>query len=103
VSERDRVKARSASPILRLGIGLAVSGRPIGPWSQRTGAPQASATRRDRNQPWRSVRIYRATTLTAPGRVTLRRTIGSALGEQIAADLLPEAGDSRAVEGGEGL
>jgi hypothetical protein len=31
------------------GIGLAVPGRPIGPWSRRTGAPEASATRRDRN------------------------------------------------------
>ena len=31
------------------GIGLAVSGRPIGPWSRRTGAPEASATRRDRS------------------------------------------------------
>jgi hypothetical protein len=30
-------------------IGLAVPGRPIDPWSRRTGAPQASATRRDRN------------------------------------------------------
>ena len=29
-------------------IGLAVPGRPIGPWSRRTGAPKASATRRDR-------------------------------------------------------
>jgi hypothetical protein len=29
-------------------IGLAVPGRPIGPWSRRTGAPEASATRRDR-------------------------------------------------------
>jgi hypothetical protein len=28
-------------------IGLAVPGRPIGPWSRRTGAPQASATGRD--------------------------------------------------------
>src|SRR5512133_3812925 len=27
-------------------IGLAVPGRPIGPWSRRTGAPKASATRR---------------------------------------------------------
>src|SRR5215207_10463875 len=27
-------------------IGLAVPGRPIGPWSRRTGAPEASATRR---------------------------------------------------------
>jgi hypothetical protein len=34
-------------------IGLAVPGRPIGPWSRRTGAPQASATGRDRS---RSVR-----------------------------------------------
>jgi hypothetical protein len=30
-------------------IGLAVPGRPIGPWSRRTGAPKASATIRDRN------------------------------------------------------
>ena len=29
-------------------IGLAVPGRPIGPWSRRTGAPKASATGRDR-------------------------------------------------------
>ena len=29
-------------------IGLAVPGRPIVPWSRRTGAPEASATRRDR-------------------------------------------------------
>jgi hypothetical protein len=40
-------------------IGLAVPGRPIGPWSRRTGAPQASATRRDRPPrsvlgPWRT-------------------------------------------------
>jgi hypothetical protein len=32
-------------------IGLAVPGRPIGPWSRRTGAPQASATGRDRSPP----------------------------------------------------
>ena len=31
-----------------VGIGLAVPGRPIGPWSRRTGAPEASATGRDR-------------------------------------------------------
>jgi hypothetical protein len=30
-------------------ISLAVPGRPIGPWSRRTGAPEASATGRDRN------------------------------------------------------
>jgi hypothetical protein len=29
-------------------MGPAVPGRPIGPWSRRTGAPQASATTRDR-------------------------------------------------------
>jgi hypothetical protein len=29
--------------------GLVVPGRPIGPWSRRTGAPEASATTRDRN------------------------------------------------------
>jgi hypothetical protein len=28
-------------------ISLAMPGRPIGPWSRRTGAPEASATRRD--------------------------------------------------------
>ena len=32
-------------------IGLAVPGRPIGPWSRRTGAPKASATGRDRKPP----------------------------------------------------
>jgi hypothetical protein len=34
---------------------------------------------------------------------TARRTTGSASQKRIAADLLPEAGDSRAVAGGEGL
>ena len=29
-------------------IGVAVPGRPIGPWSRRTGAPEASATGWDR-------------------------------------------------------
>jgi len=29
-------------------IGLGVPGQPIGPWSRRTGAPKASAIRRDR-------------------------------------------------------
>jgi hypothetical protein len=47
-------KAWSRKPRATLGdpranIGLAVPGRPIGPWSRRTGAPQASATGRDRN------------------------------------------------------
>jgi hypothetical protein len=46
----------TAAPDLALGaggqlveacIGLAVPGRPIGPWSPRTGAPKASATGRD--------------------------------------------------------
>jgi hypothetical protein len=35
-------------PNATVGIGLAVPGRPIGPWSRRTGAPEASATGRDR-------------------------------------------------------
>jgi hypothetical protein len=35
--------------VVRALIGLAVPGRPIGPWSRRTGPPKASATRRDRN------------------------------------------------------
>jgi hypothetical protein len=30
--------------VLKARIGLAVPGRPISPWSRRTGAPQASAT-----------------------------------------------------------
>jgi hypothetical protein len=37
--------------VLTARIGLAVPGRPIGPWSRRTGAPKASATRRDRSPP----------------------------------------------------
>jgi hypothetical protein len=38
------------NPAVRLDawIGLAVTGQPIGLWSPRTGAPEASATRRDR-------------------------------------------------------
>jgi hypothetical protein len=35
-------------PHATVGIGLAVPGRPIGLWSWRTGAPEASATGRDR-------------------------------------------------------
>ena len=38
-----------------------------------------------------------------PGRVTAAPDDQIGLAEQIAADLLPEAGNSRAVEGGEGL
>jgi hypothetical protein len=41
-------------------------------------------------------------TLTAPGRVTAAADDRIGLGEQIAADLLPEAGDSRAVKAGLG-
>ena len=37
------------------------------------------------------------------GRVTVAPDDRIGLGEQIAADLLPEAGDSRSVDGGEGL
>jgi hypothetical protein len=43
-------------------IGLAVPDRPIGPWPQRTGAPQASATRRDRNPMLTRLLTGRATT-----------------------------------------
>jgi hypothetical protein len=41
------------NPAVRLDawIGLAVTGQPIGLWSPRTGAPEASATGRDRTQP----------------------------------------------------
>jgi hypothetical protein len=35
-------------PDAGVDIDLAVPGRPIGPWSRRTGAPEASATGRDR-------------------------------------------------------
>jgi hypothetical protein len=38
-------------PHATISIGIAVPGRPIGPWSRRTGALEASATRRDRAQP----------------------------------------------------
>jgi hypothetical protein len=30
--------------VVKACIGLAVPGRPIGPWSRRTGSPEASAT-----------------------------------------------------------
>jgi hypothetical protein len=43
-------------------IGLAVPDRPIGPWPRRTGAPQASATRRDRNPMLTRLLTGRATT-----------------------------------------
>jgi hypothetical protein len=36
-------------PDAGVDIDLAVPGRPIGPWSRRTGAPEASATGRDRD------------------------------------------------------
>ena len=35
-------------PHATVRIGLAVPGRPIGPWSRRTAAPEASGTRQDR-------------------------------------------------------
>jgi hypothetical protein len=38
---------RAGARLVQACIGLAVPGRPIGPWSRRTGAPQASATGRD--------------------------------------------------------
>jgi hypothetical protein len=38
-------------PDAGVDIDLAVPGRPIGPWSRRTGAPEASATGRDRTPP----------------------------------------------------
>jgi len=41
-----RLHRRSRSPA---DIGLTVPGRRGGPWSRRTGAPQVSATRRDRS------------------------------------------------------
>jgi hypothetical protein len=41
---------RSLVPNVTAEIGLAVPGRPIGPWSRRTGTPQASATRRTGGQ-----------------------------------------------------
>jgi hypothetical protein len=47
---------------LDAGIGLAVPGRPIGPWSRRTGAPEASATGRNRNRMLTRLLTGRATT-----------------------------------------
>ena len=47
-AEIDQIGQYPAVP-LDASIGLAVPGRPVGPWSRRTGAPQASATGRDRN------------------------------------------------------
>jgi hypothetical protein len=58
---------------------------------------RARTSRRRRGGP----RVYRATTPMAPGRVTAARDDRIGLAEQIAADLLPEAGDSRAADGGE--
>jgi hypothetical protein len=46
--ERSRPKLHGMK-VVKACIGLAVPGRPIGPWSRRTGAPEASTTRRDRN------------------------------------------------------
>ena len=45
MSERDPVKASPAGSNLGAAIGLAVPGRPIDPWSRRTGAPEAPTTR----------------------------------------------------------
>jgi hypothetical protein len=39
---------QAGGQLVKACIGLAVPGRPIGPWSRRTGAPEASATGRDR-------------------------------------------------------
>src|SRR5688500_18551548 len=50
VSEPDRVKASPAGSSLDACIGLAVPGRPIGPWSRRTAAPEAPATSRTGSQ-----------------------------------------------------
>jgi hypothetical protein len=52
---RRSVRRRPALAVVLVGcdaqalIGLAVPGWPIGPWSRRTEAPEAAATRRDRN------------------------------------------------------
>jgi hypothetical protein len=47
-AEIDQIGQYPAVP-LDASIGLAVPGRPVGPWSRRTGAPEASATRGDRS------------------------------------------------------
>src|SRR5512133_2817530 len=46
-----QVTDKCPAVLLGVWIGLAMPGRPIGPWSRRTGAPQASATGRDRTPP----------------------------------------------------
>jgi hypothetical protein len=54
--DRTRFHTAEAKPlrywsrsVAQACIGLAVLGRPIGPWPRRTGAPEASGTGRDRN------------------------------------------------------
>jgi hypothetical protein len=47
-AEIDDQTDKSTTVPLDACIGLAVPGRPIGPWSWRTGAPKASVPRRDR-------------------------------------------------------
>jgi hypothetical protein len=50
-TRKSRQAVGAADRRSRAFIGLAVPGRPIGPWSRRTGAPEASATGRDRSPP----------------------------------------------------
>jgi hypothetical protein len=85
---RTLIRMRSARQSV---IGLAVPGR-TGPFRARPGR---------RPRPART-RVYRATTpaMLAGGHRRAGRWIG--LSGQIAADLLPQPGDSRAVDGREG-
>jgi hypothetical protein len=48
VTKRADLALQAGGQLVEACIGLAVPGRPIGPWSRRTGAPEASATGRDR-------------------------------------------------------
>src|SRR5215211_3142973 len=46
VTIRPELALQAGGQLVEACIGLAVPGRPIGPWSRRPGAPEASATRR---------------------------------------------------------
>jgi hypothetical protein len=70
-AEIDDQTDKSPAFPLDAGIGLAVPGRPIGPWSRRTGAPEASATLRDRKTLPRRVRGLPTTQVVTEERASL--------------------------------
>jgi hypothetical protein len=84
-----------AGSVAQACIGLAVPGRPIGPWSRRVGAPEASATRRDR-KPSRSVLGPQPTgePRTTAGRSGHRPLVRSA-GRSVYSPLTSDGGECR--------